>query len=390
MKELKGIGFFENLFKNPKNELVEKALSEGKTAVGYNCYVVPEVLLNAGNTFGLWMTAPDVTSTIQADFYLSAVACTYCKALLQAGMDGTYEFMGATVFAPTCDHIRRSGQHFGLQNVNSDNPKYFNYMVDSPGKKTVGTVEWFAKDLRVLADKLNEAYDTNINDETVKKSIKEFNEFNSLMKSIGDFRKGENPRITGAEWHKIYGASKIAPKYLLIEPLKKIKAEIEAREIEENKAIKMMVVGSTFDKYEFIELIEAQGAIVVADRYCFGSLPGMEPVKEDGDPFINIAEYYLDTCQCPRMMENGPKRIEYSKELIKEYDVEGIIFQQMTFCDLWNYEGISVSRAMKKFDMPYVNISREFTITGEGQIRTRVQAFVESIKSKRELELLKK
>ncbi len=384
MEKLKGLDFFERLYESPQNELVDQAIAEGKVGVGYNCYVVPEVLLNAGNLFGVWMTAPNVDSTAQADYYLSAVMCSYCKSVLEAGIDGTYDFLGAVVFAPTCDHIRRSGQYFDILKINSQNDKFFFTMIDAPSKAADFTLDWFVKDMKRVAAKLNENYNSNINEDTLRKSIKEFNEFNNLVKEISEFRKGDNPKITGTEWAKIYGATKIAPKYLLIEPLKKIKAEIEAREIDNQGKLRVMIVGSTLDKPEFTELIEAQGCIVVADRHCFGSLPGMETMDETGDPFMTIAKWYLDTCQCPRMMENGNERVDYSKDIIKEYNVEGVIFQTMIFCDLWNYEEITYLKELDKVNMPYVDLSREYNLTGEGQLRTRIQAFLESVSSKKE------
>ncbi len=385
MKKLKQIGFFEELLKTPNNELVKKAINQGRTAVGFNCYVVPEALLSTGNLFPVWMTAPDVVGTAQADYYMANTACSYCRSLLEAGIDGTFDFLGAAVFSATCDHIRRGGQYFEVLKIGNQNENFAIHMLDAPFKHVDYTVKWYAVKLRKLADEFNTAYNANINDDTLRKSINEFNEFNELMQSIGDFRKAANPKITGTEWHKIYGASKVAPKDLLIAPLKKIKAEIESREADVNDLPRLMIVGSTFDKPEFTELIEAQGAIVVADRYCFGSLPGMEPIKVDGDPFENIAEYYLGTCMCPRMMQKTRNRIEYSEGLAKEYNIDGIIFEKLAFCDLWSYEGVIFPKRMKESNIPNVTIEREYALTGEGQLRTRIQAFIESIKNKQEI-----
>ena len=46
MRDLKYRVFFEKLLQDVKNELVEKALDDGKLALGYSCYYVPEVLMN--------------------------------------------------------------------------------------------------------------------------------------------------------------------------------------------------------------------------------------------------------------------------------------------------------------------------------------------------------
>ena len=46
MKDLKHLIFFENLLQDAQNELVTQAVNDGKIALGYNCYYIPEVLLN--------------------------------------------------------------------------------------------------------------------------------------------------------------------------------------------------------------------------------------------------------------------------------------------------------------------------------------------------------
>ncbi len=390
MEKLKSLKFFEDIMEKPQNELVDKAIAQGRTAIGYNCYVVPEPLISAGNLFPLWMRAPEVTSTPEADYALSNLLCSYSKALLQAGIDGEFDFLGAMVFAPSCDHIRRAGQHFEIQNCVPNNEKFFVYMIDTFNKVNDAGIEWLVKDLKKLSSKLNETYNANINEETLKKSIKDLNEFNKLMQSIADMRKGNEPKITGTEFHIVFGATRVAPKDMLIEPLKKLKAELETRKSVAGNAVRLMLVGPVFDNPQFTELVEAQGALVVADRYCFGSLPGMEPIPEEGDPYINMARYYMETCQCPRMMGQGKDRVDYSKKIVKEYGVEGIIFETMKFCDLWSYEGITYIDHLKDSNIPVVKIEREYAITGEGQIRTRIQAFLESITSRRDLELINK
>lgn len=382
MKKLKGLSFFEELLEEPQNQLVDKALEQGRIAIGYNCYVVPEPLISAGKLFPVWMRAPGIMDTPQADYYLSAVICSYAKAILESGLEGDQEFLSALVFAPSCDHIRRGGQHYGLENINADNENFFVYMIDTPNKYKEENVRWMADDMKKVARKLNDVYDANINDDTLKKAIKDFNEFNVLLKSIGDMRKGGNPKLTGTEWHIINGATKVAPKDMLIEPLKEIKKEIENRDLDIGDKIKIMVIGSVLDKPEVINTIEKQGAIVVADRYCFGSLPGMEPIEEEGDPYYNLASHYVRTCQCPRMMETAQDRIKYSKDIIREYNVDGVVLETIKFCDLWGYEGLSYIKGMKEINVPVVRIEREYMLSGEGQFRTRIQAFLESMTNK--------
>ena len=53
MKDLKHLIYFEELLSEANNALVKQATADGKKALGYTCYFVPEVLLNLGGCFSV-------------------------------------------------------------------------------------------------------------------------------------------------------------------------------------------------------------------------------------------------------------------------------------------------------------------------------------------------
>ena len=76
-------------------------------------------------------------------------------------------------------------------------------------------------------------------------------------------------------------------------------------------------------------------------------------------------------------------RREYVAKLAKEYAADGIIYQQMKFCDPWAYEKMLGSHILREdYGYPVLAVDRPYNIAGSGQMRTRVQAFVESIEIK--------
>ena len=58
MKDLKYLYEFEKLLESANNPLVQQACAEGKHALAYTCYHMPEVLLNTGNCFSVRLRAP--------------------------------------------------------------------------------------------------------------------------------------------------------------------------------------------------------------------------------------------------------------------------------------------------------------------------------------------
>ena len=153
-----------------------------------------------------------------------------------------------------------------------------------------------------------------------------------------------------------------------------------------------MVAGSEIDDPEFTKLLESCGAFVVADRYCFGSIPGREEIvlEEGKDILQSIADSYLYHNQCPRTM--GPEAIvgASSSSLIwpKNTARRGVILQNMKFCEYWGYERAQAAMWMQEGfalpdTLPVCQIERDYTIAAAGQLRTRFQAFVESLEIKR-------
>ncbi len=224
----------------------------------------------------------------------------------------------------------------------------------------------------------------------MRKAVEEHNEVCRLITEIGEYRKEENPRITGYEFHVICLVSYVCPKYLIIDKLRETAEELKTREPDEkiNYRAKIVVVGSEMDDPDFTKLMEESGALVVADRYCFGSLPGREEIQlsDDGDVLEEIILHYMKTSECPRYMSHDKVegRKEYVRKLVNDYHAEGVIYEQLKFCEYWGYERALASHIITNdFGIPSVSVDRQYTANASGQLRTRVQAFVESLEIKR-------
>ena len=142
------------------------------------------------------------------------------------------------------------------------------------------------------------------------------------------------------------------------------------------------------DDSGFVKLIEECGAFVCCDRFCFGSYPGRLEIalNDEEDALTQVCRHYIRNCQCPRMMSMDKVygRKQYVADLAREYGADGIIYQQVKFCDPWAYERTLGSSMLNlDFGYPVLSVDRPYNIaSSSGQMRTRVQAFVESIEIK--------
>ncbi|MCC8074277.1 MAG: 2-hydroxyacyl-CoA dehydratase family protein [Clostridiales bacterium] len=390
MKDLKHLIYFEDLLQEANNELVQQATSNGKKALAYTCYHIPEVLLNLDDCFSVRLRAPRTGSMDIATYYLSSYLCGYSKALLERGIEGGYNFLSAFIGSETCSEMNRCIEHFDLLHL-VDNDKFFTTFVDAPFKVEPHTVKHYKNQLQLkVLDKLHEVYGTDISEQAMRKAVEEHNEVCRLITEIGEYRKEDNPRITGYEYHVLNLVTYCCPKYLIIDKLRETAEELKTREPDEKKNFraKVVVVGSEMDDPDFTKLFEESGALVVADRFCFGALPGRQEIKltDDGDVLEQICLHYLNTSQCPRFMsrEKVHGRRDYVKQLVEEYHADGVVYEQIKFCEYWGYERALASQVMTQdFGIPSVTVDRQYTASASGQLRTRIQAFVESLEIKK-------
>lgn len=390
MKDLKYLYEFENLLQEANNDLVKQAKADGKLALGYTCYHIPEVLLNCGDCFSVRLRAPRTGSLDIATYYMSPFLCGYSKALVERGIEGGYNFLNALMAGETCSEMNRAYEHFELLKL-VDDERFFVSFMDVPFKIEPHTIKHYAHQARVkMLDKLTEIYGVDTSDEALLKAVEEHNEVCRLMTEIGEYRKEENPRITGYEYHILNLVTYCCPKYLILDKLRETAEELKTREPDEKKSYraKIVVVGSEMDDPEFTKLIEESGALVVADRFCFGAMPGREEIKlvEGEDILTQICLHYMKTSQCPRYMsiDKIHERKEYVKQLVEEYHADGVLYEQLKFCEYWGYERALASNIMNdEYGVPSASVDRQYTASASGQLRTRVQAFVESLEIKK-------
>ncbi len=393
MRDLKHMIFFENLLQEANNELVQKACSEGKLALGYNCSHIPEVLLDVDGCFGVRLRAPNCLSPDMATYYMTNRSCPYSKSILERAFEGGYNFLDALMGQECCSTMNRMEQYFDYCKL-MPKEKFFITYLDVPLKKSEWHMGYYKRQIeQKIVNPLHEVYGVDFSEEKLRDAIERHNEVCRIITEIGNMRKLDNPPITGYEFHVIQLVSLTCPKYLILPYLRETLEELKTRcpEPEPWFRARVMVAGAEIDDPEFTKLLESCGAFVAADRYCFGSMPGREQIviKEGQTALEAIAEKYHVNNQCPRNMgpENIIQRKRYVYDIAKEYKADGILIESMKFCEYWGYERAQLSMWLQQGyelpgTIPVCQIEKDYNNAATGQLRTRFQAFVESLEIK--------
>lgn len=344
MKDLKHLIWFEDLLQQANNELVQRAAAEGQLALGYNCYYIPEVLLNLPGCFSSRLRAPNSGTAEIASYYMTNRNCPYVRCILERAIEGGFNYLNALFGAEGCAAMERMEEHFTLLKP-VKNDRFITTIIDPPMKGDRTSLDYYKAQLKAkVLDALRDSFGVDTSDDAIRAAIEKHNRLCRVITEIGDLRKAENPVITGYEYHVIVLVSQVCPHDLILPYLEETLAELKTRRPEAEFPFRARVVlaGSEIDDPEFTKLLESCGAMVVADRYCFGTFPGREEIEIHGGEtaFDAVCRHYLYHNQCVRFMDGAKidQRHSELRRLAEDYGADGIIYESMKFCEFWSYE----------------------------------------------------
>jgi len=361
----------KGIFDNPK-PVLDEWMAEGKKVVGHRCLYVPEEIIHAAGmlpypTFG---TPEPIT---KADSYFQPCVCEFIRNLFDLGMDGKFDFLDSMVLCNTCDAVRHM-QNMWSTYIDSvpchiiNNPQK---MFDESGYK------FFREELEKFKGLMEDLSGNKITDESLKKSIDLFDETRRLLKELNDLRKRDIPAISGSEFIRVAIATMLMPKEKANPLLKQLIDEVKTREIEDADGPRILLTGSVIDNPTIIELVEEMGGVVVADDLCTSAKYFWYETKPNSDPMDAIVRFNLDrsVCACTHPTED---RYDYLQELVKGFNVDGIIYFNIKYCHPFVYESAIFKNKLEE-ETPLLILEMDHSLSGLGQLKTRVQAFIEML-----------
>jgi benzoyl-CoA reductase/2-hydroxyglutaryl-CoA dehydratase subunit BcrC/BadD/HgdB len=352
----------------------------GGKVVGFFCSTVPEELFTAAGLMPFRMRGTGSTSTELSDAFFSSINCSFPRHTFNQALRGEYDFLDGLVCINSCDHVRRIYDNW-IRNLKTP----FVQVMSLPRKVQEPQVAWYCDELNILKGQLQEHFGVEITDGRVKDAIRLHNEIRALQKRLYELRKGDKPPITGAETLAVMVAGTAMPREVYKELLQELLDELAQSEGSGDYRARLMIVGGELDDPEYIRIIEGQGGLVVTDSTCFGSRLMWRAVDEDeADPIRALARYYI-FLMIRRPPRSTPSKtlFPYTREMIKEFNVDGVIGERLLFCDQWVVEHYMTTQDLKKDGTPFMALDREYILSGKGQLRTRVQAFLESLEATR-------
>jgi benzoyl-CoA reductase/2-hydroxyglutaryl-CoA dehydratase subunit BcrC/BadD/HgdB len=129
-------------------------------------------------------------------------------------------------------------------------------------------------------------------------------------------------------------------------------------------------------------LLETAGAVVVCEESCIGTrfFSDLVPENESGveDQLQAIAKRYMQIhCAC---FTPNDERLDDIVRLVREYQVDGVVHYNLQFCHTYANEAVKVERALAEANIPLLRIESDYSEEDAGQLRSRIDAFLEIIR----------
>lgn len=355
---------------------------EGKEVIGYLCCFVPDEIITAFDMVPYRIQGSQTEPIDQADAYIEPMACPFARSCFNLALKGRYDFLDGFVAPHSCDTIERM-YHIWHHNK----PAPFNHLMNVPHMVGPGSTTFYRNELAYLIKELEKWSGRILDPDKLKDAVRLYNRRRALLREMYELRKSVPPLVSGTEITRALVAGMGIPAAEHIDLLEQYIVEIRERPAREGgKLPRIFIWGNEIDDTAFIGLIEESGAQVVMDDLCTGTRFFWDDVPETEDPLDGIAARYLGI-HCPRtnvpQMETREKELEnrygYISRFIRDWDADGAIFYIVRYCDTCELEGPDLREYLNGMNIPVLMIEDDYSTSTIGQLRTRVQAFLEML-----------
>jgi bzd-type benzoyl-CoA reductase N subunit len=357
---------------------------EGGKVMGYMCALTPVEIITAAG-FVPFRIKGDVSEPItKADAQMETIVCPLVRSGFDMALKAKYEFLDGIVIPHACDSIARS---YSTISYSLDLP--YSHFVHIPHSTKDISKEFFESELDTFRKSLGAFAGKEISDESMVRAIDLHNEIKAKVRELYQFRKSDPPLISGTEVTKVLVAAMGIPAVEASRLLDVVIDEVKNRASPAaRKSPRIMVVGAEVNDIAFIKLIEDSGADVVVDSMCVGTRDYFYDADTAGGPLDGMADYYLRRLNCPRTYrewtgetyeDDLEARFGHIGSFAKEFNVDGVILYLLKYCDPFGFEVPARMQYIQSLGTPVLYIEDEYSMSTIARLRTRVQAFLETL-----------
>jgi len=364
------------LYQERPKRALELKEQKGQKIMGYFCCYVPQELLTAVDITPFRIMGDLEFETGVADAYAETDMCPYIRNCFAMGISGKFDFLNGIIFPHSCDNVQRMYDPWKYF-VKHEYYRYFQI----PHTIRPTSVNFYRTELGFFKETLEKYLGHEIPLDRIKEAVKLHNEYRALLRELYELRKPDPPLVYGSEITAIIRATMGIPVQEANTLLHQVMDELRNRKEGPPKTrARLMISGSELDDVAFMKLVEDCGANIVIDDLCIGTRHFWKDVPETEDPLDGIASHYMLDTMCPRTFrETLDERFSYIYDYAKEWNANGVILFIIKFCESEELDVPQLRDYLRERGYPVLHLEEDYRLAAIGQLKTRVQAFIEMI-----------
>lgn len=368
-------------------EIVKEKIN-GKPIVGTFCIYVPEELILAVDGIAIGLCAGADVGGEEAEKYIPRNTCALIKAFMGfklAGLCPYIESADLIIGETTCDGKKKAYEIF-----NEITGKVF--VMELPHKKGEdGKLVW-KNEIKKLADKLSEITDKEITLDNLRRASRIVNGKREALQRLSNLRSYDPSPISGLDALLINQISFYDDPVRFTSKLNELCDELDERArtgvgATAKGAPRILISGSpmAIPNWKLHFLAESSGAVVVGEEACVGERNFSVLLKEDfssvEEAIGRMADRSLSiNCAC---FTPNDERLTDIQAMTKRLRADGVVHYALQFCTPYMIESYKVKNSVEGAGVPFLKIETDYSMEDMGQLKTRVEAFIEMVKDGR-------
>jgi len=385
-KEHLTLNAIDEIYRNRVKTAMEQK-SAGKKIIGYPCVLVPTEIMSALDVVPYRICGDIKEPITKADRFLATASCPVMRSCMDCVFKGENDFLDGAVSIHSSDPGEKTARILGTY----ANFQY-SHFIDMPATLRPEAITYFRNQIGDFVKTLEAFTGKKLTAAGLESAIKLHNLQRSLVRDLYELTRTVPPLISGTEIVKVIKALMTLPVEEGNSLLARVITEVKNRRNgPAKKQVRLLIWSSILDDSDIMQVFEEQ-ANVVYDETCGGFRPYRGKVKSTPDPLDGLAHYYLEQITCARTFRQADlgeteknyvkdlqSRFGYLKNVVKEWKIDGAILLLVRYCDPFAFEIPSLRDFLDGLSIRSTYIEYDFTERALAPLRTRVEAFIETI-----------
>jgi len=378
------MNYFDSVIPNA-SAAIKSVREQGKKFVGFYCIFAPQELIVAADAVPVTLCSTKEEPIADGEKYLPRNFCPLLKSSYGFAITGKCAFFNNAEFIigeTTCDGKKKMFEMMGA---------FKPLVVLELPQSAKGEIQqqYWRSEVARCKKEIEKRLHVTITDEKMRAAISDMNEQRGLMRELALLNTAVPAPLAATDMLKVMWARNFTfdrPAFnkelkSLIAELNGMAAKGEGPAPKTAKRIIVTGVPTGVGSEKVIRILEESGAAVVYIENCAGMKQYLDDVSTSGSPLEAIADKYLATpCSC---MSPNTGRLELLENLVPEYHADGVVDITWTGCHTYNVESRILGDYLSRHgNVPFIQIETDYSQGDIGQIRTRIEAFLEMIAKK--------